>query len=194
MELDADGPLARRSAVDAGGDLDAAGARGVVVAGLGEDVLQVDLRIGEELNVAGDARLPPLVLVFQGAAVRPLDDLDGKDVAAGLADLGDVELAGQARVLAHADGDAVDPDGTDALDGAEAQDQALSGPLLGHGESGAVEAGGIGLGHGGRLAGPGHLDVGVPGLAVTLHGPAAGDRDVVPGPVVEVGTHEVGRR
>ena len=86
----------------------------------GEVVEEDGGRPREQVDVAEDPADAELVLIFQVAAVAPLEYKDGQAVGARLDDLGDVELGGGVRDLAVADVLAVEPHveaGVDAFEG-----------------------------------------------------------------------------
>jgi hypothetical protein len=62
--------------------------------GINDKVLDVDLRTGIEINLAGNAGEAPEVLVLQVGAVTPTHDLHGNEILALLQIFGDVELGG----------------------------------------------------------------------------------------------------
>ena len=140
---------------------------------------------------------PPLVLVLDEGGVGIFDDDGRDDIFLTEGDVGsDVEFGGEARVLAHADGRAVDVDVEDAFRSAEMEDDAAVAPSLGEIQDGAVAAGRIFFRDARRLVGEGHVDIGVVGLVEgAVQGPVAGDGHLHPRVVVrgiEGGLDEVG--
>ena len=158
-------------------------------------------------DAALDAAVPPLVLVLDPRAARPLHDGHGdRGAPAGAHVGGDVELGRQAAVGGHAHELAVDPHVRRRLRRAEAQHDATTRPVPRHGERRPVGAGGVLLGDGRRFAVERHLHVRVvrqvePRRAVLvlegLGGPRPGHLDLLPARVVErrglePGGHQVG--
>ena len=193
-----DGPavLAPGRAVDL--DVHVEGAGGEVVLQTGHEPSGGQVRVGG--GVHGDAALeatvPPLVLVLDPGAARPLHDRHGDRGAPAGPDVGgDVELRGEPAVGGHAHELAVDPDVRRRLGRTEPQDDAAARPVAGDGQEGPVGARRILLGHGGRLAVERHLHVRVvrqvePRRAVLmverLRGPRPGHLDLLPVRVVEL--------
>ena len=64
----------------------------VLQVGIDEEVLNVDLRRGIEIHLAGDTREAPEVLILDIGAVAPAHHLHGDEVATFLQILGDIEL------------------------------------------------------------------------------------------------------
>ncbi len=97
-----------------------------------EDVLDA---VGAEVHLPRDAGVPPLILVFDEARVRPAHD-DGDELvgAAVTNDVGDVEFRRCPGVLRDADGLAVHEHVEHALDTAEAEDDAAPAPAARNGE------------------------------------------------------------
>ena len=95
--------------IDLGPDSQDSIVRGWLKFGLGEKVEYVDFRCRIQVYVAIDARHPPVVLVFQVAAIRPADDQRGEGILAGVDISGHVEFGRQARALAVTDWLAVNP-------------------------------------------------------------------------------------
>ena len=181
------------------GDCRADGERRVAVVGVergGEaDVLDRGLREGNERDGAEDAAQPPLVLVFEVGAGRPLDDADGEDVLAVEVELvRDVELVREAAAhpLAHAF--AVQEDLEPGVDAVEADADPAALPVGREEECAAVAARRVGGGDEGLVQRDRILDVGVPGMAVALHLPVRRHGDPVPVGIVEVGGLEALRR
>ena len=139
-----------------------------------------------EVHGAGDAAVPPLVLVLDVRGVGPLDDPDRQAVLARPNEIGDVELGCQVGVLGDPGLLAVERHDGDALGRPEVQDDArpadpgaagvripLEGPL--------VEARRVRVRHVGRQGRERHLDVRVLGQVVeALHRPGAGHDDLRP--------------
>ncbi len=134
-----------------------------------------------EIDLAVQAAHPPLVLVLDERGVGPLhDDGDELVLLAPLHEGREVELRRQARVLAHADGVAVEENIEHALRAAKMDDDAPAFPVRRDAERLRVNAGGVRRGHRRRLVGKWHLDVGVVRMAVALHRPVARHRDLRP--------------
>lgn len=133
---------------------------------------------------AGDAAVPPLVLVLKVRGVRPLHDGESHGVGrAGAYDGGEVELGRQMRVLGDTDGPTVDVDEQHALGGAHLEHDPPARPLGRNVDLTLVHARRVGRWRRGRELAPRHLGVGVPGRVVgVLEGPGAGD--LGRGPVV----------
>jgi hypothetical protein len=79
-----------------GGDGESAPAAGGVVVGDGDDVAQVAMATGLEVDRAVQAGVPPVVLVLDPGGVAVAHDHDGEGVRAGDEMGGQVELAGEA--------------------------------------------------------------------------------------------------
>src|SRR6185503_12683290 len=119
----------------------------VVQRGRHEDVLDA---VGAEVDLPGDARVPPLILVLDEARVRPAHD-DGDELvwATVSNEVGDVEFRRCPGVLREADG----------LDAAEAEDDAPPAPAARDGERAAVDSGRVCLGYVRRRVAERHHDV-----------------------------------
>ena len=124
-------------------------------------------------------------------------DADGDGVLAGLEVRGGVELGGQARALAVAEEDPVEPHRERGVDALEAQEGAAGARPVGReAEGAAVFAGGVGVGDPGRVDGErvdrvGVLRFAVGGVAVeVVHLPHRRDREGAPGRGVEGGVLE----
>jgi len=180
---------------DPGADAQRPVAEVVVQLRPGEDVGQVDVRHAVEVHIAVDAGHPPVILIFQVAAIRPADDHGRQRVLARLEEGRNVEFSGQARVLAVAGLMAVDPDVEGAFHALKGQDHPPPGPARREREGGAVEAGRVVVVRDARrIVGDGHLDVGVDRPVVALHRPVGGDVDRPPVAGVIAGLAEPLRR
>ncbi len=171
-------------AIPAEGHLDRerAGRAVGVEAGVDLDVSQVGRRRRVQEHGAGDAPVPPLVLVLDERGVGPLDDGQPQGVLAGLEGIGQVELRGEVRVLAHADLEAVELDDEHALGRPHVEHDAPPAPRRGHLDGPLVDPGRVLLRHLGWPIGERHLDVGVVRLVErVLHRPAARHLDRSPG-------------
>lgn len=161
-EADGDGE-GDRGSVDV--DFEDAGAGGRVVVGAGEEVVDAAGGAVQEGDVAEDAGQPPLVLVLDVGARRPLRDADRERVLAGAENAGEVELGGEAGALGGADPGVVDPHGGEGLDAVEAQDVEgallADAPVLGDLDGADVVGRRVGVGDEGRVERDGELDVGV---------------------------------
>ena len=150
---------------------------------------------GVQVDVPMQPGHEPVVLVFEVAGVRPAHHHRGEHVLAVQEVRGQVELGGQAGVLAHAERFAVQPRVEDALGAAEVHDHAAITPLLGQAEVPAVEPGGIGVRHFRGRPRERHLDVRIVGSVPALARPVAGNHGGRPVGVLEVRRCEVcGRR
>jgi hypothetical protein len=148
-------------------------------------------RRGVEEDLTVEAGVPPLVLVLDERRVRPPHDLGGEQVGSVEADeLGDVELGLEARVLAHTDLGAVDPQLQGAVGTTHVQHDAPVGPLARYVEGGAVATSRVLLGHVRREIVERHDHVRVDRPVEALHRPAARHGHVGPRAVVEVGRGE----
>ena len=168
-------------------DLKLENAVGVIVHELrpGEHVGDVLRRGVIQIDVPVDAGHPPVVLILEDAAVGPADHDDGERVFAGADERGNVEFGAGARILRHADLDAVHIDEEAAFDTAEMQHETASGERCVNLERAPVDTGRILLRDEGRLVRPRHLNVRIMRLVIPLHGPVAGNGDPVPAGVVE---------
>ena len=103
----------------------------------GEHVGDVGRAGRVEEHLAGDARVPPLVLVLDEARIRPAHDRGQELVRpSGLDEVGDVELGGGSRVLGEADRPSVDEHVEHPFDAAEVQHDSAAAPI----RAGAVNA------------------------------------------------------
>ena len=158
-------------------------------------VRQERARRAVEEDLAVDAALPPLVLVFEERTVGPADDLGREHVRHAVPhDVGEVELGFEPGVLADADLRAVHPQPQRAVGRTDVDHDPPALPVARHDERRAVAAGGIGVGHVGRERAERHRDVRVDRPVVALHREAAGHVHLGPPAVVEVGCLEAGRR
>ena len=98
------------------------------------EIAKLGLRHGVERDVAVDAAEAPRILVLHVRAVRPAVRLDGDRVFTGLQVLRDVELGGEAAVLAVADLLSVDPEVESAEHAVESDEHLASLPCSWSGE------------------------------------------------------------
>ncbi|GAA3293923.1 hypothetical protein GCM10020295_17100 [Streptomyces cinereospinus] len=176
---------------DVGVDAQGALAGAVVVGGVHEEVPHAVRGAVQQGDVTEDARQPPLVLVLQVRARRPLVHPDGEDVAGRPQQVPDRELVRQAGALELAEFRAVQPDAGARLDAVEAQDRVAGvRPAVGEVEGAQVVAGGVLGGDARGIHREGVEVVGVDGRPVALEDPVAGDGDRRPGPGVVPGRGE----
>ena len=125
---------------------------------------------GPEVDVAEDAAQPPKVLVLEPGAIGPAVDAHGQQVLAGHEVWADVELGGDARILAVSHLAPVDPQVESRIHPFEEYEDLAPGPALRHGEAKAVGAGGVVIdGHAGVGVGwEGVLDVDIDRPVVAL--------------------------
>lgn len=184
---------------DVGLDAERALTGRVVVRGVHEEVEDAARRAVQQRHVTEDARQPPLVLVLQVGARRPLVDPDGEDVAAGLQQMTDGELVRQPRALELAEVRAVQPHPGARLDPVETEHRPAVRQVWPVGrqvEDVQVVAGRVLGRHPRRVHREGVADVGVDRrteLSVALEDPVAGDRHLgpVPGVVSRLGERVV---
>ena len=153
-------------------------------------VAHVDGGRREEIDVAEDAVEPPEVLVLEIRPVRPLEHLHGQHVVPWAHEPRDVELRGDVRPLAVADGLAVEPDVEGRVDAVEVQEHLPPRPSLGQREAPAIAADGIVVGHEGRIDGVGVPHVRVVRPPVAVHLPVARHGQGVPAGDIELGLLE----
>ena len=104
-----------------------------------------------EEHLAGDARVPPLVLVLHEARVGPADDRRQDPIRPQRVDeTREVELRGGSRVLGQPDRVAVHQDVEHPLDAPEVEHDSPARPLAREPEVAAIQARRITLGHGRR--------------------------------------------
>ncbi|CAM5699347.1 hypothetical protein SALBM311S_12461 [Streptomyces alboniger] len=143
---------------------------------------------GVQEHRAGDAAVPPVVLVLDIGRVRPFDDREPHGVGLpGAHGTGDVELARQMCVLARPDGLPVDVGDQRALGGTHVQDDPPSRPVRRDVDLALMHSGGVDGRQVGRRLGPGHAVVGVlrqvadaVEVVEVLHGPASRHLQVRP--------------
>ena len=148
--------------------------------GGGEVVADAVLRAAQDVHIAEDAGGAELILVFQVAAVAPLQDHNCQSVLAFLDVLCDVELRGGVGNFAVAQVLAVQPHVEAGVDTFEVQ--VSLGCVRVHRilEVSQVCAAGVFVGHIGRICREGVADVGVLVLVVAVVLPDAGNRDGIP--------------
>ena len=174
------------------GPQDAVGIRSVEVA-LHEEVAHAGLRRGVEVDAAVEARQTPEILIFEVGAVAPAIGVDGQQVFAGPQIRGDVELGGHLRGLRITDLTAVDPHVHGRGARLEVEEDAPSGPAVGHDEAMAVGAYGVVVvGNIGSVLREDVVDVGVDGYAEAVGLPVAGHGDGAPCRIVERLLEEAG--
>ena len=148
--------------------------------GGGEVVADAVLRAAQDVHIAEDTGGAELILVFQVAAVAPLQDHNCQGVLAFLDVLGDVELRGGVGNFAVAQVLAVQPDVEAGVDTFEVQ--VSLGCVRVHGilEVSQVCTAGVFVGNIRRVCREGVTDVGVLVLVVAVVLPDAGNRDGIP--------------
>ena len=147
----------------------------------GEVIADAVLRTAQDVDIAEDARGTELILIFQVAAVAPLQDNDCQGVLAFLNSLGDVELGGGVGNLAVAQVLAVQPHVEAGVNALEVQVCLGSVCILGIHKVAQIGAARILIGNKGRICRERITDVGVLVLVIAMVLPDAGDRDGIPG-------------
>ncbi|GAV46281.1 hypothetical protein Saa2_09283 [Streptomyces acidiscabies] len=172
-------------------DAQSAGARDVVVGSGYRKVLDRALRAVQQGDVTEDPGKPPLVLVLQIGARRPLVDADRDNVAFRPQQPAHRELVGQARPLELAEFRAVQPDPGAGLHAVETQHRVPARrPVAGEVEDAQVVTGRV-LGRDVRRVHRERIEnVCVNGGAVALEHPVPRDRDLRPPPGVVSGRRE----
>ena len=134
-------------------------ARSVVEPGVDDEVREVRRAGRVQVHGAGDAAVPPLVLVLDERGVRPLHDRQPQVVRAGPQERRHVELGREVRVLADPDVLAVELDEQHALGGAHVEHDTAPGPRRRDLERPLVDAGRVLVRRCRRAMGERHLDV-----------------------------------
>ena len=171
----------------------------IVIVGYDVNIVDMHLRTGIEIHLAGNTRQAPEVLVLQIRAVAPAHHLHGNEVTPRLHKLRQVKLGSYLRVLRVTHELAVHPHHEVAGGRAHMQQHLLAFPVLRQLEGAAVGARVvIGLADVGRLGlkrrAPGVADVLVDGVAVAVEFKQSGHGEVHPLGVVKVCPPEVFRR
>ena len=147
----------------------------------GEQVGDVGLPGRIEQHLAGNARMPPLVLVLDEARVGPADDCRQDLIRPrGVDEVGDVELGRGSRVLGEPHRPSVDDHVEHPFDAAEMQHDTTPAPSARQGERAAVEPRRIVLGHVRGRRVERHHDVRVVRRLVAEHRPEARHLDRPP--------------
>ena len=135
----------------------------------------MNLRRGVEIDLTGDTREAPEVLILEIGAVAPAHHLHGDEVAAWLQILGDVELGSHLGVLGVAHILAVNPEREVARGRAYVEEHLLPFPVGRQFEGAAIRASVVvrladirGIGLEGRAEGIACIDVGLVAIAIDL--------------------------
>ncbi|MPM74512.1 hypothetical protein SDC9_121500 [bioreactor metagenome] len=178
-----------------GGDFEPPGGIVVVQRGDGEKVRQRIARHADEINVAHDAAVPPLILILKVTAVRPFEHQNAQLIVAVGQKRGEIEFGRIARAFGETYRMTVQADLKIAFHAVEVNPNPAVAPGLRQPERTPVEAGWIAFRHRRRQFGKRHPDIGIVRVVVTLQGPRSGNRNRAPvgGIGIEVGLRQNGR-
>jgi len=139
------------------------------------------------IDIAEDSGHPPLILVFEVRAVRPLVNTRSKSVVFSTGEvLGDIEFAGVTSALAVSDLFAVDVNMESAVYTFEAYANVVPVPFFGHFELTPVRSGGILVRYIGWRDGERVIDICVMRTPVALPLPVTRDFDGIPSVWVDI--------
>ena len=168
--------------------------------GFHREIPDAALRPGPDGDIAENSGETEHVLIFQIAAVAPAEHLNRNLVGTVLKEPGDIELAGEFRVLRITGHLAVDPDVIRAVHAVETENDLAPLPVFGNGETAAVAGNGIEIPASGLavenlrpLVLVGIANVGVPGDSISAHFHAARHVDRGPVGIVEIRPEEIER-